>query len=143
MNKYILSGFLLLLLGIFFGYLLFNKHGTNNIIETKIKFDTVYKEVPSEPIIIEKIVAKTQYVRDTLIVTQAFVAKADTIIQRDTIRLMYSFPENYFAMQYFPKPDTMRIPRQTIITTQQRKRTWWEIPVCVVSGAAVGWLLSK
>jgi hypothetical protein len=143
MNKYILSGCLLLLLGIFFGYLLFNKHGTNNIIETKIKFDTVYKEVPSEPIIIEKIVAKTQYVRDTLIVTQAFVAKADTIIQRDTIRLMYSFPENYFAMQYFPKPDTMRIPRQTIITTQQRKRTWWEIPVCVVSGAAVGWLLSK
>lgn len=143
MNKYILTGILLILLGIFFGYLLFNNSRVNNIIETQIKFDTVYKEIANEPIIIEKIVAKTHYVRDTLIITQPFVAKADTIMQRDTIRLMYSFPENYFAMQYFPKPDTMLIPRQTIITTQQKKRTWWEIPVCVVSGAAVGWLLSK
>lgn len=132
-----------MIIGIILGYFLFNSKPVAPIIEQKILYDTIYNEIPAEPIIIEKIRAEKEYIHDTIIVTKPFIAKADTIIQKDTVVMFYTFPENYFSMQYKTHRDSIAIPTQTIIKTELRKRELWEIPAAILSGCAIGILINN
>ncbi len=143
MNKYILLVVISLISGVILGYLLFNSEPIPAVSEMTIISDTIYKEIPAKPIIIEKVKAEKEYIHDTLFITQPFIAQADTIIQKDTILLMYTFPDNYFSMQYLPNFDTIAIPTQTIIKMETRKREWWEIPAALLSGCAIGMIINE
>ena len=91
---------------------------------------------------IEKIKAKLIYKRDTVIQTRPFTAAIDTVMKSDTVYLRYDFPENLFALKISPKKDSIVIP-QIIQQEVKSERKWWEIPVSVLSGIAIGVIISK
>ncbi len=110
-------------------------------IQEKWVRDTILQVLPAEPLIIEKAVAKVEYIRDTIIQTQPFIAHVDTIIKFDTIRLGYQFPENYFSFELRKSPDTLKTE---IITKEiQKKSRWWEGPVYFIGGFLLGNIIKK
>jgi len=86
--------------------LLMNKQFFPAEIITEIKYvhDTLL--IKSEPIILEKIKAKIIYIKDTIIESKPFIARIDTIIKYDTIKIDYIFPDNEFNLFIRKKPDT-------------------------------------
>jgi len=146
----IIIAVLLILLGMILGLIVSlnitgNPFRTNPVIktETVTTIDTIYHTLPSDTITIEKMYAKRVYIRDTIIETRPFVATIDTVIMNDTIRMGYSFPENYFSLQYRSGVEEIPIPYTTIIETKIRKRAWWELPVAIVGGGLVGYAIGK
>ncbi len=113
------------------------------ITNTIIRKDTVLIIKESEPIVIEKIKPKIIYKRDTMIETKPFVAVVDTVIKRDTVYAKYEFPENSFDLMIRKKPDSTMI--QTIYITKEimRERSWWETPVYIIGGVAVGFTVGS
>jgi len=113
-----------------------NKKNTH---ELKYKYDTVFKEIKSDPIIIEKQKAIIKYIKDTTIITKPFEAKIDTIIKMDTIKMYYHFPENRFSLFYQRKTDTIPIITKTIV--KYEKAQWWERSLFFLGGATLGFVL--
>jgi hypothetical protein len=111
--------------------------------QTILKTDTIYQEVPAKPIIINKIRTKIIYQKDTIIETQPFTAVIDTIINHDTLHTEFSFPENSFSMLFLRKPDTVIVQKVTTIETQPLKSTWWEVPLSILGGAALGYVFGR
>jgi hypothetical protein len=103
--------------------------------------DTVIK-IKNESVYIDKIKARVIYKRDTIIQTKPFTAVIDTIIKSDTIYLRYDFPENIFAMKISPKLDSLLIP-QIIQQEIKSENRWWQIPAYILSGIAIGVVISK
>jgi len=120
---------------------LFKPH--SQIGDTQYRYDTVYKIVRANPIVIEKVKSKVQYLHDTVYSTREFIATADTVIKLDTVKLKFSFPEKYFSMSYLPKSDSIAIQRETQIKTINKERPWWEIPLYILIGGAGGYILAK
>jgi len=116
---------------------------TSQIGETEYRYDTIYKIVRSEPIVIEKIKSKVEYLHDTVYSTREFIATADTVIKFDTIKLGFYFPGNYFSMSYLPKADSIALERETQIKTVTKERPWWEVPLYILIGGAGGYILAK
>ncbi len=109
----------------------------------EIKIDTLFIEKPAEPIIVEKIKPKLIYSRDTIIQTQPFTAMIDTVIQRDTIRINYQFPENMLDLEIFPKPDSIEIRNIFITKEVEKKVEWWQMPAGILSGVVLGFLIGS
>ena len=108
-----------------------------------IKTDTIYKEIPSEPIVISKVRTRIVYRKDTIIETQPFTAVIDTIINRDTLHTEFSFPENNFSMLLLRKPDTVTVYKVTMLETPPQKSKWWEVPLSILGGAALGYAFGR
>ena len=108
-----------------------------------IKTDTIYRKVPSEPIVISKVRTRIVYQKDTIIETQPFTAVVDTIINSDTLHTEFSFPENSFSMLLLRKPDTVTVYKVTMLKTPQIERKWWEVPLSILGGAALGYALER
>ncbi len=109
--------------------------------EIKTHWDTVFVEVPTQPIVLEKIKTKTVIKRDTVIQTKPFTAKIDTVVLKDTVRAQYDFPENEMSIFVRPSPDSLEIRKITILKTIEKKQPWWETPVYLLGGAAFGFAL--
>lgn len=110
---------------------------------TILKTDTIYREVASEPFVINKIKTRIIYQKDTIILTQPFTAVVDTIINRDTLHTEFSFPENSFSMLLLRKPDTVMVQKITTIETPPQKSNWWEVPLSILGGAALGYAFGR
>ncbi len=115
----------------------------SHVTGTEYRYDTIYKIIRQEPIVIEKIKSDMKYLHDTVYSTREFVATADTIIKLDTVRLGFYFPGNYFSMSYLPKSDSIALERETQIKTIIKERAWWEIPLYVLVGGFGGYLIAK
>lgn len=113
------------------------------ITNTIVRKDTVLIIKEAEPIVIEKIKPKIIYKRDTIIETKPFIAVVDTVIKRDTVYAKYEFPDNSFDLMIRKKPDSTMI--QTIYITKEimRERSWWETPVYIIGGVAVGFTVGS
>jgi uncharacterized protein YneF (UPF0154 family) len=117
-------------------YFIQPKYSTKFIIR-----DTVIK-IKNEPVYIEKVKAKMYYKHDTIIQTKPFTATIDTVMKSDTVYARYDFPENLFALKINPKKDSLVIP-QIVQQEVKSERLWWEIPVSILSGIAIGVIISK
>jgi hypothetical protein len=129
-------------------WIYFNRCSSDSGIRTTatqsiIKTDTIYKEIPSEPIVISKMKTKIIYQKDTIIETQPFTAVVDTIINRDTLHTEFNFPENSFSMLLLRKPDTVMVQKITTIETPPQKSNWWEVPLSILGGAALGYAFGR
>jgi hypothetical protein len=111
--------------------------------QTILKTDTIYREVPSEPIVISKVRTRIVYQKDTIIETQPFTAVVDTIINRDTLHTEFNFPENSFSMLLLRKPDTVTVYKVTMLETPPQKSNWWEVPLSILGGAALGYAFGR
>ncbi len=109
----------------------------------QIVVDTLFIEKQSEPIIIKEIKPKLIYRHDTVIVTPPFIAKVDTIIQRDTIRIEYFYPENLMNLSVFPKPDSLEIRNIYITKEITKSNNWWELPAGILSGVILGYFIGN
>lgn len=105
------------------------------------KRDTIVEIRYSEPIVIERAKTKIVYKRDTIIETKPFVATIDTIIKMDTIYVAFNYPEMTLDVIVKKQPDTLM--HEKIFVETQAKRAWWEIPVSVLAGTVVGYLLGR
>ena len=146
-NELIYLLIILYLLGIGTGYI-FEKSRLkpfSQIIqyEKEIKRDTVVKLKPQKPLIIYKTKMKLVKTSDSLIKTYPFVAKLDTMLQQDTIRANYEFPQNLFTLEIKRKPDSIKIETIEKIKTIADKKQWWEAPAYVLSGVLLGYLIGK
>ena len=116
-TKYLTSIFLLmaLLAGSYYvGYI----SGKETIIKTDIKQihtqtndTTIIERTPIKVIQKEGDIV---YIKDTIIQTQPFIVKLDTIIQHDTINVDYTFPQNKFNMLLRQHPDSIITKTVTI-----------------------------
>lgn len=120
-----------------------NNKDKYNQIENKIIVDTIYKEVPSKPIIINKVKMKSEKIRDTIILVEPFLASFDTILNRDTLKVAYEFPENFLSLEFYRKPDSIIYQTITIYKDKELTKKWWEKPVYIISGIVSGFIISK
>lgn len=141
--KYIAGTILILVMLVLAFFLGRSTKHCEPITNTIVRKDTVLIIKESEPIVIEKIKPKIIYKRDTIIETKPFVAVVDTVIKRDTVYAKYEFPENSFDLMIRKKPDSTMI--QTIYITKEimRERSWWETPVYIIGGVAVGFTVGS
>ena len=106
------------------------------------RIDTVTVVKPFEKLVVRRAKPKIIYRRDTIFQTAPFVASLDTILQRDTISLLYQYPENLLDFSISSIPDTYRIPK-FVYSLEKRKEKWWEKPVIFVVGTTFGFFLCK
>lgn len=109
----------------------------------QIKRDTVFVEVPSQPIVLENIKTKIVERWDTIIQVKPFYARIDTVVQRDTIYAEFAFPENEISLLVRRKPDSIEVRKITILKTIEKQRLWWEVPALLLGGATFGFLLGS
>jgi hypothetical protein len=102
--------------------------------------DTIVRTIASEPIIITKVKTKIIKLSDTLIKTYPFVARIDTIIKHDTVRVEFEYPANLLSLAVSRRPDTLRVERIIISDTKLRSEEWWVKPLIVAGSFAAGWL---
>ncbi len=109
----------------------------------KIIRDTVYEVVEAEPLVIEKV--RTKIIRrfDTVIKTQPFTAKLDTVVRRDSVRAEFDFPENLISLDIRREPDSLRVPKMTVFRTEAQEEHWWETPAYVAGAVIIGYLLGS
>ncbi len=135
--------FIVFFIGIILGFILaqFIHPNAQIITQPELIRDTITFIKPSKPIIMEKIIPKIIYRKDTLIVTKSFTAKIDTVIKLDTILIEYKFPENRFSFAYKPKIDTASKIYNIIIPKYNNNcsNNW----VFAVGGFAAGIILSN
>ena len=149
MKKKYISTFLIVLVLIIVILLLisvtynFISYTSAPIMKEIIKYDTIYKTVENEAIVIEKVKSRIEYIRDTLIITKPFIAIIDTVIKYDTIRLFYQYPENLFSMYVKQRADTIPLQIKTVLKTVQEKKKWYEPIIYFLGGVGVGAVLGK
>ena len=80
-----------LIAGLLLGYSIFMNKPKQAIIKTEVLYDTIYLELPAKPVIIDKIAAETEYIHDTILLSRPFIAKADTVLELDTIKLFWLY----------------------------------------------------
>jgi hypothetical protein len=134
---------LALSLGILTGLLLSDKFSNycdkqHTLIMEKKSTDTIIKLIPREPVIIRKNAVKTIVRKDTIISSEPFTARLDTVMSADTINLSYDYPENIFMLELKRKPDTSKIQTITLTYPVEKKAPWWETPAYIVGGILVG-----
>jgi hypothetical protein len=110
--------------------------------EIVVKYDTLIKLVPTEPLKIEKVKTKLVYKSDTIIQTMPFISELDTIIKQDTIKTLFFYPDNIFSLDIRRKPDSVKCLTVTLEKeiTKEEKRPWWETPAYIIGGAAIGYI---
>jgi hypothetical protein len=118
-------------------------NNTNQDINHLITMDTVYKEIQSEPLILEKARTKIIYKRDTVIQTKPFTAITDTIIKHDTVHAEYEFPENFFSLSVLRKPDTLRTIQIETISEKKSNDQWWKQTAYILGGAFIGYFIGQ
>ena len=98
-----------------------------------IKFDTIYFE--AEPEII--------YRQDTLILTPPFSALIDTVIEKDTVRIRYAFPENSATVTVREHADTVYSQIKTIKKTEviREETSYFEFGGYAIAGLILGALI--
>jgi hypothetical protein len=144
-SKYYLIIILAILIGIFGLYFLniSDKPRTDSKNINTIKIDTIIKFIYQEPIVITKYKTRLVKKSDTIIEVNPFVALIDTFIKHDTIRAEFEFPQNLFSMEIKRKPDSVRIEKITQVQTIEKDKPWWEVPVYIVGGTVLGYLLGS
>lgn len=139
----------LLIIGLFIAVLSFiaGRYSRENekIIETQIHRDTVTVVDYPEPIVLEKVKSKIEYIKDTIIQTQPFEACIDTIVRQDTVNARYNFPENIFSLEIRKKPDSTRIQTITILkeSIKTENQPWWHTPLAAAGGVLLGIAISN
>ena len=142
-DNYIIS-LLAFLLGLLSGYLLFDKFGNNDTsIINKVEHDTVFTQIASVPLILEKVKTKIIYKKDTVIVTNPFIASIDTIVKHDTVHAEYEFPENIFSLNVRSKPDTLQTVYIKTYERANEQTKWWERPAYILGGCIAGYFIGK
>jgi hypothetical protein len=104
------------------------------------KSDTVLKVLPQKIVEIRNAKPKIIYLKDTIIETQPFIAKLDTIILRDTIWAEYVFPENRLSLGYRSQSDSLL----QITNTMTKTETYWvEKAAYLLGGILIGIIITK
>jgi len=124
---------------------LLNKHNNaaNNDMEAHIVRDTIVKLVPAKPLVITKVKTRIIKLSDTVICYHPFRAEIDTIIQHDTIRSYYKFPNGFFSLRINRHSDTMMTERAVVYRIKQTKEKWWEKPLMVLGGVLAGYTIGR
>jgi hypothetical protein len=107
----------------------------------KVRIDTIIKVIEKEPIILEKVKSRIITQRDTLIKHFPFVAKVDTVIKRDTIKVMYEYPQNLFSLRISSRADTLALQKMIITEMIKVEEPWWEAPAYIAAGTVIGYIL--
>lgn len=113
-KRFTLWDLVIIVIGIFILFLIYQKKNPNTIIRTvKVKeYDTIFSEIIKENTIwktklIRNYDSIPYYLRDTIIKTKPFIAEKDTILNGDTIYVGYLFPMDSFKLQIKYKPDSI------------------------------------
>lgn len=109
--------------------------------EVSQRTDTLFIEVPVQPHIIENMAAKITEQPGPEIKTQPFEASADTVVDNDTIKISYSFPENNFNLKIFPGADSIMVQRIYTETHSYLPEKWWENPLYLTIGILIGLII--
>lgn len=130
--KYLISTVIIVLVALAF-FILKNKE----LSETKTisKIDTIIIEKPSKPIEI-KSKPKIVIIKDTIIMREPFIARLDTVIERDTVFAEYKFPDDSLKLLIRRRPDSLVY--RTITIEKEKNRAWHEIPGAIGIGAIIG-----
>lgn len=89
-----------------------NKNEIEKIQTVKIDSVYVYKIPPKRKI--DKIEGKITFTRDTILNTRPFVSEIDTILNKDTLKMRYQFPENKFSFDFSRGLDSVLIEKMVI-----------------------------
>lgn len=130
----------LIIVAIIYFILQNNINNKQNLVVHKI--DTIIKIIPQKEIKIVEGKPKIQYIRDTIVQTQPFVARLDTILLRDTIFAQYQYPENLMSIEVRTSNDSIRLPRITIERTKY-ERNWYELATAYGGGIILGLILGR
>lgn len=144
--KYIITAAALIVCGFIIGLSL-RGCGENKPVETIVeKHDTILT-ISKSPTVIKDAKTKIKYVTrlvyidssnkytdtifkpfvlDSMLVTKPFISLLDTIIQKDTIRVCFLYPQNQFTLGIYYGRDTIGFSWYDTTKIVEKKRTFWD-----------------
>ncbi|MFN3307305.1 MAG: hypothetical protein ACK42Z_09000 [Candidatus Kapaibacteriota bacterium] len=137
-NKFLVAVSLVLTIIVLMQYL--NKHQCPNY--KLVRVDTVQIVKVVEKVQIQKAKPRIIYKHDTIYQSSGFIAQLDTVIQKDTVKASYEFPQNLMSIEISRANDTLRVPTFQY-SLQKKKSTWLEYATPFFIGTAVGFLFGK
>ena len=121
-------------------FILFNPKPLENNDKVFYKTDTLIKILPQKVIEIKNAKPKIIYRHDTIIQTPPFFAIVDTIIEKDTLRAEFTFPENNFSLNYHSQSDSILTITNIVTKTETN---WLERAAFLFGGIIFGIIISK
>jgi hypothetical protein len=131
--------------GLLLSYFLFS----NKVIVKKEPFieKTVVRDTvliaPSKPVAIHRAKPRLIKTSDSIIKTTPFQAKVDTIVNFDTIKAVYEYPQNLFSLVLKKKPDSLKVRTIIIYKPLEKEAKWWELPAGIAGGILLGVLVGS
>lgn len=132
--------------GLFVG----SKFNGRDVIATErvnVRVDTLTHIIEHQPTYIVNARARVDTVRtiDTLIVTPPFVARLDTVVVRDTIRVDYAFPQHTFNVALRRAADSIRVEWRTVTITEitHERRPWLMDALTHFGAGAIGYAAGR
>ncbi len=107
-----------------------------------VRVDTVEIVKVVEKVQIRKAKPRIIYKNDTIYRCNGFIARLDTVVQKDTITVSYEFPEHLFNIEIARGNDTLRIP-SFHYSLQKKEKTWLDYAAPFIIGTAIGFVLGK
>jgi len=138
-NIYLLVIIFLLFIILLLGYYLFTNETSQPKEKYVTKIDTSYLAIFKDPIKYEKIKAETIYeINDSTNKIIYFKAEADTVLNFDTVKITYSYPENYFEIKISGKADSIMVQNMYSESIEYLNPNWWENPLYFIFGFLIG-----
>jgi len=116
------------------------------LAERRVERDTVVQvQIVRKPVVVVKRRAQVAFVQDSVVRTQPFVARMDTVAAGDTLSVEYRFPEHLLSVELRKRADTLQtvlVREQTVEVRFERKK-WYEEVATHFATAVVGYLIAR
>lgn len=116
------------------------------LAERRVERDTVVQvQIVRKPVVVARQKAQVAFVQDSMVRTQPFVARMDTVAAGDTLSVEYRFPENLMMAELRRRADTLQtvVVRERTVEVRLERRQWWEELATHLVAVVVGYVVAR
>lgn len=116
------------------------------LAERRVERDTVVQvQIVRKPMVVARQKAQVAFVQDSVVRTQPFVARMDTVAAGDTLSVEYRFPEHLITAELRRRADTLQtvVVRERTVEVRLERRRWWEELATHLGAALVGYVVAR
>lgn len=116
------------------------------LAERRVERDTVVQmQIVRKPVVVARQKAQVAFVQDSVVRTQPFIARMDTVALGDTLSVEYRFPEHLMMAELRRRADTLQtvVVRERTVEVRLDRKRWWEELATHVVAAVVGYVVAS
>lgn len=116
------------------------------LAERRVERDTVVQvQIVRKPVVVVRRRAQVAFVQDSVVRTQPFVARMDTVAAGDTLSVEYRFPSHLLSVELRKRADTLQtvLVRERMVEVRLERKKWYEEFATHLATAVVGYLIAR